>query len=114
MRQATTMDVLAERPTSQPPPPGFSTRRVLGPGSEFESGPKRKRQRPDGNEAREGLETDETGESSSEPALLSRALRSGRSGFTIEQMEAERQAVRQQAVEIQDADKDQDVDLTAE
>lgn len=111
------MDVLAERPTSLPPPPGFSTRRVLGPGSEFESGPNRKRHRPDGNEAREGIETEETADSSSEPALLNRALRSGRSGFTVEQMEAERQAARRQDGlddAKQDAENDQDVDLGPE
>jgi hypothetical protein len=90
------MDVLAERPTSQPLPPGFSTTRVLGPGSEFETGPKRKRLRPDGNETREGIEAEEVEESTGEPVLLSRALRSGRSGFTVEQMEAERQAARQE------------------
>ena len=38
VRTATSLDVLEERPTSWPkPPPGFTTKRVLGPGSDFKS-----------------------------------------------------------------------------
>jgi len=36
MRLATSLDVLEERPSSWPaPPPGFTTKRILGPGSDF-------------------------------------------------------------------------------
>jgi len=36
MRPATSLDILQERPSSWPdPPPGFSTRRILGPGDDF-------------------------------------------------------------------------------
>uniref|UniRef100_A0A7S2L9J9 Farnesoic acid O-methyl transferase domain-containing protein n=2 Tax=Leptocylindrus danicus TaxID=163516 RepID=A0A7S2L9J9_9STRA len=43
VREATTNDVLESRPTSWPkPPPGFTTRRVLGPNSDF---PKRRRKK---------------------------------------------------------------------
>ena len=38
MRVATSEDVLVERPTERPrPPPGFTTKRVLGPGSDFDT-----------------------------------------------------------------------------
>ena len=36
MRPATSLDILEERPNSWPdPPPGFSTRRILGPGDDY-------------------------------------------------------------------------------
>ena len=36
MRPATSFDILEERPSSWPdPPPGFSTRRILGPGDDY-------------------------------------------------------------------------------
>jgi len=36
MRPATSLDILVERPSSWPdPPPGFSTKRILGPGSDY-------------------------------------------------------------------------------
>lgn len=38
MRPATTLDILLERPNSWPePPPGFSTKRILGPGSDYDT-----------------------------------------------------------------------------
>jgi len=38
VRVATSLDVLDERPTTWPkPPPGFTTKRVLGPGSDFKT-----------------------------------------------------------------------------
>jgi len=50
MRVANTADVLDKRPEEKPqPPPGFTTQRVLGPGSDFDTSwrqqPKNKRQR---------------------------------------------------------------------
>lgn len=36
MRPATSFDILVERPSTWPePPPGFSTKRILGPGSDY-------------------------------------------------------------------------------
>ena len=36
MRPATSLDILEERPSTWPdPPPGFSTRRILGPGDDY-------------------------------------------------------------------------------
>jgi hypothetical protein len=46
MRPATSLDILKERPKTWPkPPPGFSTKHILGPGSDFEVVPGRKRQK---------------------------------------------------------------------
>ena len=40
MRPATTLDILVERPNSWPePPPGFSTKRILGPGDDYNTNP---------------------------------------------------------------------------
>ena len=51
MRVANSLDVLEERPTSWPkPPPGFSTRHVLGPGSDFRKKNSRKRGADRGSE----------------------------------------------------------------
>ena len=45
MRVATTLDVLEHRPTEAPaPPPGFTTKKVLGPGSDFPP-PRRRRKK---------------------------------------------------------------------
>ena len=54
MRVASSFDVLVERPTEWPrPPPGFSTKRILGPGDDFKTdnrrtGRKAKRRRRSG------------------------------------------------------------------
>ena len=38
MRPATSLDILVERPSTWPnPPPGFSTKRILGPGSDYDT-----------------------------------------------------------------------------
>ena len=50
IRVATTMDILEQKPTHSPaPPPGFTTKRILGPGSDFPS----KRRRRKGNNKRD-------------------------------------------------------------
>ncbi len=116
VRVATSSDVLVEKPTSWPkPPPGFTTKRVLGPGSDFKryrkgGGKRRKRDNSDyhqpddsgyfqlddsdyyqpigGEEDGTGFEaTDEFGRSA-----IDRGLKSSRPGFTVEDMEAERAA----------------------
>jgi hypothetical protein len=44
VRMATSLDVLEERPSSFPkPPPGFTTHRVLGPGSDYRTYSRRPR-----------------------------------------------------------------------
>ena len=115
MRVASTLDVLDERPTTWPkPPPGFTTKRVLGPGSDF---PKRRRRKAakrrrrnhggggDGgggnrrysnergdnyhpNNRDNSIDYDST---AGEHPALSQGLKSSRAGFSVEELEAERQ-----------------------
>jgi len=82
LRMSTTKDLLEERPTSWPkPPPGFSTKRILGPNSDFPTRKKSKRAREDIGALNEN----------GEPATLDTALSSGRDGgFTVEEMGLER------------------------
>jgi hypothetical protein len=81
MRAATSLDVLKERPSSWPkPPPGFTTKHVLGPGSDFEVGRGRKQQkrsRPDRDSERQDYEPTPVGPDGEHP-LLSGGLRSSR------------------------------------
>lgn len=90
MRLANTADVLVERPKAWPkPPPGFSTKRVLGPGSDFASEPQKKRRRVE-----HGRRTPEPAwdpSSGTEHPALSRGLMSGREGgFSVEELQRER------------------------
>ena len=94
-RLATSIDVLHDRPSTWPkPPPGFTTKRVLGPGSDYS-----RRGRDQGQpKRRRGSDNDRDGGnrkpwnpmSGEEPPLLSGGLKSGRPGFSLEEMEAER------------------------
>jgi hypothetical protein len=82
MRPATSLDVLKERPKTWPkPPPGFSTKHVLGPGSDFEVGRGRKRQKQRSNQdrdsERQANEPAPMGPDGEHP-LLSRGLGSSR------------------------------------
>ena len=80
LRSATSQDVLEQRPSTWPkPPPGFSTKRVLGPGSDFpqKQGPE-KRQKSAEEMMNRGLS----------------ARRRGAGGFSMEELEAERAAKR--------------------
>jgi hypothetical protein len=88
MRVATTVDVLLEKPSSHPaPPPGFSAKRILGPGSDFDTGHRQKRRKRESrNEEREEVNTYPEGDH----PLLSQSLRSGRDGYSLEDLEAER------------------------
>jgi len=109
MRLATSMDVLDERPTEWPkPPPGFSTKRVLMPWHDFSG--KRRHSHRHGGERRDtkrrrrgggGRRGDGRGRDDGDCAGgeehpgLSKGLRSGRArkgGFTVEELEAERNA----------------------
>ena len=94
LRVANSADILLQRPISKPaPPPGFTTKRVLGPGSDFETRQDRakKRRRRNNPSAMDEEPYDGTGE---HPAL-SRGLQSGRGGYSVEELEAERAASRQ-------------------
>jgi hypothetical protein len=112
MRLATSTDVLEDRPTEWPkPPPGFTTKRVLMPWHDFsgkrrrqshrgENGGRReakRRRRGDGDGGRRGGRSrDEEYTGEGEHPGLSKGLQSGRSkqraGFSIEELQAERNA----------------------
>ena len=103
MRLATSADILDDRPTEWPrPPPGFTTKRVLMPGDDFKRRHQRgrrdtKRRRRDGRRGSRGYhddeyddEYDEKVSGDGEHPLLSKGLSSGRAGFSVEELEAER------------------------
>ena len=101
MRIATSNDVLDDRPTEWPkPPPGFTTKRRLMPWYDFSGnrkgrGVKRdtKRRRQDGRKLKWEPPAHITeGAVDGEHPLLSKGLRSGRDGFSMEEIEAERNA----------------------
>jgi hypothetical protein len=95
MRVAATTDILTERPTSHPkPPPGFTTKRVLGPGSDYGRHRQKRRRRNDDDD-----EDAMVGEKQGEPLGLSRGLRASRGGYTVEELEAERARKKQQEEE---------------
>jgi hypothetical protein len=127
-RIATSLDALAERPTSWPkPPPGFTTKRVLGPGDDHKTwsdqdhrrkrrrddrgGGKRRRRSRGGNyddewERDRGGDYDDHYDDNNnnyhqdeEPEMdefgrsaIDKGLKAGRAGFSMEQIEAERNA----------------------
>jgi len=96
MRVASSLDVLVDRPTHWPaPPPGFTTKRVLGPGSDFDTSEPRRKKRRKGEQRRD--ESYQTGSNtpfeftgSGDHPALDRGLQSGRGGFSVEELEAER------------------------
>ena len=99
MRVANSSDVLLQRPISRPaPPPGFTTKRVLGPGSDFdikrrERPKKRRRRNPDNNNSNNNFGMDgaeQHWDGSGDHPALSRGLMSGRAGYSVEELEAER------------------------
>lgn len=90
MRLANTTDVLVERPKTWPkPPPGFSAKHVLGPGSDFDSEPQKKKRR---RVERQEYQAEQAWDPSSggEHPALSRGLASGREGFSLEELQRER------------------------
>jgi hypothetical protein len=133
MRPATSLDILVERPSSWPaPPPGFSTKHILGPGSDYNTvnedyvddedsnqNDGRSKKRRKGSSERDRSSNASAGDTmggqtshnkkgttgkrrqraedsvSSQPSAadrLNQGLSSGRSGFTMEEMEAMRAA----------------------
>jgi hypothetical protein len=103
MRLATSNDCLDDRPSEWPkPPPGFSTKRRLMPWYDF-SGKRRqgrdnrrdtKRRRGHDGRRRGRRDDDDNNVDTvdGEHPLLSKGLRSGRDGFTMEEIQAERNA----------------------
>jgi hypothetical protein len=94
LRGASSRDILREKPPESPrPPPGFSRNRVLGPGSDFapRSTGKSKRSRGESEQEETSSNPLAPGE---EPSLLGGSLKAGRSGFSVEDMEAERATKR--------------------
>merc|ERR1719384_1020384 len=98
MRAATSLDVLDIRPTSWPkPPPGFTTKRVLGPGSDFARGNggkrrrsrsnKRRKKNNDNNDAMDVEGGSEEQEDNGSVPALDKGLKSSRAGFSVEEME---------------------------
>ena len=103
MRLATSADVLDDRPTEWPkPPPGFTTQRVLMPWHDFSRRPRergggrrdgKRRRRSGGRDRRDEYERDDDHAAvGGEHPLLSKGLRSGRDGFSMEEIQAERNA----------------------
>lgn len=95
MRKVTSLDILKERPTSWPkPPPGFSTKRVLGPGSDqHPKNKKRQRGAPENGKSKGVAEVRDVAD------VMSKGLSSTRDGFSVEEMEAERAKKRARIVE---------------
>ncbi|KAL7542916.1 hypothetical protein ACHAXR_012358 [Thalassiosira sp. AJA248-18] len=105
MRLATSIDVLDDRPTEWPkPPPGFTTKRVLMPWHDFSGkrhhrggrrDTKRRRRGSGGGRSNRGGDDDYAGDdyAGGEHPGLSTGLRSSRpGGFSVEELEAERNA----------------------
>eukprot|EP00547_Thalassionema_nitzschioides_P009810 CAMPEP_0194228754 /NCGR_PEP_ID=MMETSP0156-20130528/43535_1 /TAXON_ID=33649 /ORGANISM="Thalassionema nitzschioides, Strain L26-B" /LENGTH=627 /DNA_ID=CAMNT_0038961273 /DNA_START=698 /DNA_END=2578 /DNA_ORIENTATION=- len=91
LRIAASTDVLMQKPVSRPaPPPGFSSKRILGPGNEDANNhgqrPKKRRRRGSRQESRDQSNTNPDGDH----PLLSKGLQATRDGYSMEDMEAER------------------------
>ncbi|KAK1735402.1 nuclear cap-binding protein subunit 3 [Skeletonema marinoi] len=106
MRLATSLDVLDDRPTEWPkPPPGFTTKRVLMPWHDF-SGKRRRdgkrdtkrRRRSDGGKRRRG--NDNNNRERDLDSRMGEGLSSGRAGFSVEEIEAERNAKNAEILDI--------------
>ena len=88
MRLATALDVLDEKPKDRSPkPPGFSTTRILGPHVER----RRNQNKAKKQGKRRKIEDEEIDENGGHSAL-DRELSSTRAGFSIEELEKERNA----------------------
>ena len=105
MRLATSNDVLDDRPTEWPkPPPGFTTKRRLMPWYDFSGNRRRGRGRRDTKRRRsnerdgkrqlkwEPPKRDSDGNIDGDHPMLSKGLSSGRDGFSMQELEAERNA----------------------
>lgn len=90
MRVANSADILVERPKStSKPPPGFSTRKVLGPGSDYAAEPEKKRRRMDSDRKNVNMSVFDPNSGAEHPGL-SRGLKSGREGFSVDDLQVER------------------------
>lgn len=96
LRVAASTDILLQKPTATPPcPPGFSTKRILGPGSEndnkYRQRPKKRRKRAH----RRASNNDKTNVNpDGDHPMLSKGLKADRDGYSMEEMEAERTNVQ--------------------
>lgn len=90
LRVAASTDVLLQKPMSAPAPPrGFSTKRILGPGSESDKKHEKRPNKRRKKARRESKDQTNTNPDGDHP-LLSKGLKAGRDGYSIEDMEAER------------------------
>jgi hypothetical protein len=93
MRVANSADVLVKRPKStNKKPPGFSTKKVLGPGSDYygaEPEKKRRRMDLDRNNNNNNMGVFDPNSGAEHPGL-SRGLKSGREGFSVDDLRVER------------------------
>ena len=99
LRQATSLDVLHDRPSGSKMPPGFTAKRVLGPHSDLQhtkvDEKKKKRSRgpvsnEDGTDRCESKRALKKNIPTTLEGLLNGSLISGRPGFSVEDMKAER------------------------
>ena len=99
MRLATSLDVLDDRPTEWPKPPaGFTTKRVLMPWHDFSKrrheGKRdaKRRGRSGGGGGKRSRGNDNNNSELDLDSRLAEGLSSGRAGFSVEEIEAERNA----------------------
>ncbi len=89
MRLATSLDVLDEKPKDRSPkPPGFSTTRILGPHIERRKNQNRAKKQG----KRRKIEDEGMDDNEDHPPALDRGLSSTRPGFSVEELEKERNA----------------------
>jgi hypothetical protein len=101
MRVATSMDILVERPNQWPkPPPGFSTKRVLGPQSDLPQQRKTKNQREKRKRPRRKATSEKTAPRKTAEDRINSGLSSSREGFTLQEIEAERAGKRRRRSEL--------------
>jgi len=101
LRETTSLDILDEKPSEEPAsPPGFTTKKKLGPHSDIEPGQtkSKKKRRKRMNDEPESM--DESNEIPGNDTLdphedhpgLERGLKSVRGGFSVEEMQRDREA----------------------
>ena len=115
MRPALSTDILDERPNTWPAPPGgFSSTRVLGPDSDLARGKKKKKNKREHNQQKDGADSGQGKKavvntydpaSGEDHPLLSQGLSAGRGGFSLEELEKERAQKRAKTAESTDTAK---------
>eukprot|EP00586_Coscinodiscus_wailesii_P023741 CAMPEP_0172499204 /NCGR_PEP_ID=MMETSP1066-20121228/123805_1 /TAXON_ID=671091 /ORGANISM="Coscinodiscus wailesii, Strain CCMP2513" /LENGTH=614 /DNA_ID=CAMNT_0013272817 /DNA_START=83 /DNA_END=1927 /DNA_ORIENTATION=+ len=100
MRTATSLDILEHKPTKIPKPPkGFTTKKKLGPESDLwepkQQQQRKKKRRNSDNRKNRGSNNNEKDDASDEDMVtekLNEGLKSKREGFSVEDMQKEREA----------------------